>query len=162
MKQIRSRAAVACLAVAGVSGAVLPAAASASDTGLKKTVVRYEKRVEPQAKAWKAADAALETATSTDDASAATGAFRKGLHSYKLALTPIKTQTASAAAGKKQLLTAIREYDLGLVQYQKLLDKLTSGASKDSLKSTLKTTVKRIRAAADDEAAALKELGLVK
>jgi hypothetical protein len=161
MKQVRCRAA-ACLTVAGIAGAALPAVASASDAGLKKTVVRYEKRVTPQAKAWKAADAALLNATSTDDASAATGAFRRGLHGYKVALTPIKTQSASAAGAKKEMLTAIREYDLGLVQYQKLLDKINSGASKDSLKSTLKTTVKRIVAASKDEATALRELGLVK
>lgn len=161
MKQVRCRAA-ACLAVAGVAGAALPAAASASDAGLKKTVVRYEKRVTPLARKWRAADAALEKATTTDDASAATGAFRRGLHSYKVAVTPIKTQSAAAAGAKKELLTAIREYDLGLVQYQKLLDKLTNGATKDSIKSTLKTTVKRIKAASVDEATALRELGLVK
>jgi hypothetical protein len=161
MNQVRSRA-VACLAVAGVAGAVLPAAASASDTGLKKTVVRYEKRVEPLAAKWHAADKALTTATSTDNASAATGAFRRGLHSWKVAVTPIKTESATAAGGKKELLTAIREYDLGLVQYQKALDKLNAGASKDSLKSSLTRAVKRITAAANDETAALKELGLLK
>jgi hypothetical protein len=153
---VRRRAA-ACLA-----GAVLPATAPASDTGLKKTVVRYERRVKPLATRWNAADKALPDATSTDSASAATGAFRRGLHQWKVAVTPIKTQTASAAGGKKELLTAIREFDLGLVQYQKALDKLSSGASKDSLKATLTRAVKRINAAADDEEAALKELGLVK
>ena len=79
-----------------------------------------------------------------------------------MALTPIKTESTTAAGGKKELLTAIREYDLGLVQYQKLLDKLTAGATKDSLKATLVRTEKRIKAAANDEAAALRELGLLK
>lgn len=161
MKQVRNRAAVACLAVAGVAGAALPAAASASDAGLKKTVVRYEKRVAPEAKAWSAADKALESATTTDGASAATGAFRRGLHSWKVALTPIKTTSATSAGAKKEILTAIREYDLGLVQYQKALDKLNAGASKSSLKSSIVRSEKRIAAAANDEAAALKELGLV-
>jgi hypothetical protein len=161
MHLVRSRAA-ACLAVAGIAGAALPAAASASDAGLKKTVIRYERRVKPLATRWTAADKALVRATSTDNASAATGAFRRGLHQWKVAVTPIKTQTASAAGGKKELLTAIREFDLGLVQYQKALDKLNSGASKDSLKATLTRAVKRIDAAANDEAAALKELGLAK
>jgi hypothetical protein len=161
MKQVRSRAAV-CLAVAGVAGAALPGVASASDAGLKKTVVRYEKRVGPEAKAWSAADKALENATSTDNASAATGAFRKGLHSWKVAITPITTTSATSAGAKKKILTAIREYDLGLVQYQKALDKLNSGASKSSLKSSIVSSEKRIVAAANDETAALKELGLVK
>jgi hypothetical protein len=162
MKKVRSRAAVACLAVAGVTGAALPAAASASDAGLKKTVVRYEKRVGPVAKAWNAADKALATATSTDDASAATGNFRRGLHAWKVAITPIKTTSATSAGAKEKILTAIREYDLGLVQYQKALDKLNSGASKSSLKSSIVRAEKRIVAAANDETAALKELGLVK
>ena len=35
---------------------------------------------------------------------------------------PIKTQTANAKLAKKVLLKAIREFDLGLVQYQVLLD----------------------------------------
>lgn len=161
MSQVRTRA-VAVLAVAGVAGAVLPAAAPASDIGLKKTVVRYERRLAPTVVRWKAADKALPDATSTDTASAATGAFRKGLHQWKVAVTPIKTESPTAAGGKKELLTAIREYDLGLVQYQKLLDKLTAGATKDSLKATLTRTEKRIVAAANDEHAALKELGLLK
>ena len=162
MKQVR-RSSVACLAIAGVAaGAVLPAAASASDAGLKKTVVRYEARVAPEAKKWNAADKALATATSTDDASAATGNFRRGLHAWKVAITPIKTTSATSAGAKKKILTAIREYDLGLVQYQKALDKLNSGASKSSLKSSIVSSEKRIIAAANDEAAALKELGLAK
>lgn len=161
MNQVRCRAA-ACLAVAGVAGAALPAVASASDAGLKKTVVREEKSVAPLAKAWAKADKALTTATSTDNASAATGAFRKGLHGYKVAVTPIKTQTATSAGAKREMLTAIREFDLGLVQYQKALDKLNSGASKSSLKATIIRSEKRIAAAANDEAAALKELGLLK
>jgi spermidine/putrescine-binding protein len=133
-------------------------AAQASDKGLVKIVVRHEKRVTPLAKAFAKADKALSTATDTNSASAATGKFRDGLHSFKIALTPIKTDTATAAAAKKGMLTAIREYDLGLVQYQKLLDQVNAGASKDSLKSTFETLNKRIAAAADDESAAIKLL----
>jgi spermidine/putrescine-binding protein len=133
-------------------------AAQASDKGLVKIVVRHEKRVTPLAKAFAKADKALSTATDTNSASAATGKFRDGLHAFKIALTPIKTDTATAAAAKKGMLTAIREYDLGLVQYQKLLDQVSAGASKDSLKSTFETLNKRIDAAADDESAAIKLL----
>jgi hypothetical protein len=152
------------LAVTALTAASIAAApaAQASDTGLKKTVVRYEKRLTPAAKAFAAADKGLESATSTDAASAATGTFRTGLRAYKQALVPIKTETATVAAGKKQMLTAIREFDLGLVQYQKLLDKVNAGADKDSLKSTFVTLNKRLDAAAKDEASALKKLGLTK
>lgn len=147
-------------AVAALSTTALVAApaAQASDKGLVKTIARYEKRVSPQAKAWAKADKALATATDTNAASSATGKFRDGLHSFKVALTPIKTDTATAAAAKKQMLTAIREFDLGLVQYQKLLDKVNAGADKSSLKSTFESLNKRIAAAADDEAAAIKKL----
>jgi ABC-type Na+ efflux pump permease subunit len=155
---MRSRTATLAL-VATASGGVLAApAAQASDAGLQKTVVRYEKRLTPLAKSFAKADKALATATDTNAASAAAGAFRTGLRSYKTALVPITTQSSRGAAGKKQMLTAIREFDLGLVQYQKLLDKLNAGADKDSLKSTFVTLNKRIAAAADDEAAALKLL----
>ncbi|WCB94409.1 hypothetical protein DSM104299_03145 [Baekduia alba] len=93
-------------------------------------------------------------ATDTNAAAAATGKFRAGLRSYKTALVPIKTQTASAASGKKQMLTAIREFDLGLVQHQKLLDQVNAGADKSSLKATFVTLNQRIKAVAADEAAA--------
>ncbi len=147
-------------AVAALTTTALAAApaAQASDKGLIKIVVRHEKRVTPLARSWAKADKALATATDTNAASAATGKFRDGLHAFKVALTPIKTDTATAAAGKKGMLTAIREYDLGLVQYQKLLDKVNAGADKNSLKSTFETLNKRIAAAADDEAAAIKLL----
>jgi hypothetical protein len=140
-------------------GVTSVAPAQASDAGLRKTVKRYEHRVSPQAKAFGEADAALASATDTNAASAAAGAFRKGLHGYKLALVPIKTQTTRAAAGKKQMLTAIREFDIGLVEYQKLLDEVNGGAPKDSLKSSFVTLNKRFKEAAKDEVSALKLLG---
>jgi hypothetical protein len=146
------------------AGAVLVApAAQASDAGLRKTVIRHEKRVTPLAKAFAAADKAVE-ATTTDFTAAtnAATAFRNGLRSYKTAIVPIKTQSASHAAGKKQMLTAIREFDLGLVQYLKLIEKAAAGADKDSLKSTFVTLNKRFKAAADDEQSALRLMKISK
>jgi hypothetical protein len=150
--------------LATTAGAAFSApGALASDAGLKKTVVRHEKRVTPLAKAFAKADKAL-TSSSSDPtaASAAAVALRTGLRSYKTAVVPIKTESASSAAGKKQILTAIREFDLGLVQYQKLLEKVAAGADKDSLKSTFVTLNKRLAAAADDEASALRLLKITK
>jgi hypothetical protein len=152
------RAGTFAVAALTTSALVAAPAAQASDKGLVKTVQRYEKRVSPKAKAWAKADKALNTATDTNTASAATGEFRSGLRAFKVALTPIKTDTATAASAKKGMLTAIREYDLGLVQYQKLLDKVNAGADKSSLKSTFETLNKRIAAAAKDEDAAIKLL----
>jgi hypothetical protein len=148
------------LATAGLAAGSVAAApaAQASDHGLKKTIVRYEKRVAPAAKAFGRADRDLENAPDTNAASKATGDFRAGLHKFKVALVPIKTSSSIGAAAKKQMLTAIREFDLGLVQYQKLLDQVNAGADKASLKATFTTLNKRIKAAADDEASALKLL----
>ena len=61
---------------------------------------------------------------------------------------------------QKRLLKALREFDLGLVQYQTLLDKLNGGESKDSLKQSFVTLDKRIAAAAKNETAALTLLGI--
>ena len=158
-----SRALALTLVVAGGGAVLAVPAAQASDAGLQKTVIRHEKRVAPLAKAFAKADKALGTATTdTNAASAAAGAFRTGLRSYKTAIVPIKTQSARGAAGKKQMLTAIREFDLGLVQYQKLLDKVAAGADRNSLKSTFVTLNKRLAAASDDEASALKLLKIGK
>ena len=71
---------------------------------------------------------------------------------------PIKTQTPNAKLAKKTLLKAIREFDLGLVQYQMLLDKVNAGESKASLRQSFVTLNKRIAAAAKNEPKALKLL----
>jgi hypothetical protein len=155
-----SRATTLALSGLAASAVVAAPAAQASDAGLRKTVIRHEKRIAPAAKAFGKADKALENAPDTNAVSAAVGDFRKGLRSFKTAIVPIKTQSAGYAAGKKQLLTAIREFDIGLVEYQKLLDQLNSGASKEQLKATFTTLNKRIAAAAEDEASALKKLKL--
>jgi hypothetical protein len=145
---------VACLIV----GLVGTSTAQASDAGLRKVVKRQEKRVAPMAKKFGAADKALAQAPDTSAASAAGTALRKGLRGFKNAVVPIKTQTPTAALAKKKLLKALREFDLGLVQYQTLLDKVNAGATKDSLKQSFVTLNKRIAAAAKNETAALRLL----
>ena len=146
---------VVCLIV-GLVGA---SPAQASDAGLRKIVKRHEGRVVPLAKRFSAADKALATAPDTNAASAADQALRVGLRNFKNAVVPIKTQTATAALAKRKLLKALREFDLGLVQYQTLLDKVNGGESRDSLEQSFVTLNKRIAAAAKNEAAALKLLG---
>ena len=83
-------------------------------------------RVVPLAKKFSQADKALATAPDTSAASAADQALRAGLGRFKQAVVPIKTQTPNAKLAKKVLLKAIREFDLGLVQYQVLLDKVNA------------------------------------
>ncbi len=117
---------VACL----IAGLVGTSTAQASDAGLRKVVKRQEKRIAPMAKKFGAADKALAQAPDTSAASAAAAALRKGLRGFKKAVVPIKTQTPTAGLAKKQLLKALREFDLGLVQYQTLLEKVNAGASR--------------------------------
>ena len=142
---------VVCLMV----GLVGTSPAQASDAGLRKVVKRQEARVVPLAKKFAAADKALATVPDTSAASAAAGTFRTGLRGFKNAVVPIKTQTPRTALAKKTLLRALRKFDLGLVQYQKLLDKVNAGASKDSLKQSFVTLNKRLSAAAKNESKAL-------
>ena len=146
---------VVCLMV----GLVGTSPAQASDEGLRKIVKRHERRVVPLAKKFSEADKALATAPDTSAASAADQALRVGLRRFKNAVVPIKTQTSTAALAKKKLLKALREFDLGLIQYQTLLDKVNGGESKDSLKQSFVSLNKRIAAAAKNEAAALRLLG---
>jgi hypothetical protein len=158
-----SRALTLALIATTTGAAFVAPVAQASDAGLKKTVIRHEKRVTPLAKAFAKADKALGSSSADPTAAAAAAtALRTGLRSYKTAVVPIKTESASSAAGKKQMLTAIREFDLGLVQYQKLLEKVAAGADKDSLKSTFVTLNKRLAAASDDEESALRLLKITK
>jgi hypothetical protein len=46
---------------------------------------------------------------------------------------------SNAKLAKKVLLKAIREFDLGLVQYQVLLDKVNGGESRASLQQSFVT-----------------------
>ncbi|MDX6700380.1 MAG: hypothetical protein QOF26_606 [Baekduia sp.] len=82
--------------------------AQAGDAGLKRTVKRYELRVAPLAKAFGEADKP-GLGERHECRSVRRRAFRNGLHAYKIAIVPIKTASANSTAGKKQLLTAIRE-----------------------------------------------------
>ena len=155
-KASRMLTVVVCLVV-GLVGA---SPAQASDAGLRRTVKRHEARVVPLAKKFSQADKALATAPDTSAASAADQALRAGLGRFKQALVPITTQKANAKLAKKVLLKAIREFDLGRVQYQVLLDKVNAGESKASLQQSFVTLNKRIAAAAKNEQKRLKLLGL--
>ena len=150
------------IAIAGlIGGAIAVPAAQASDAGLRKVVKRQEAKVTPLAKAFVEADQALGTQTKdTVAAAAATAALRVGFRGFRKAVEPVKTQSTAAKKGKKQLLTAIVDYDLALVEHQALLDKLNSGATKESLNESFVTLNRRLRKAVSAESSALKLLKL--
>jgi hypothetical protein len=157
MPKVSTKLSVVICLIVGLVGA---SSAQASDAGLRKVVKRHEARVVPLAKKFSAADKALATAPDTSAASAADQALRAGLGRFKQAVVPIKTQTANAKLAKKVLLKAIREFDLGLVQYQVLLDKVTGAESRASLQQSFVTHNKRIAAAGRNEQKGLRLLGL--
>ena len=67
---------------------------------------------------------------------------------------------SNAKLAKKVLLKAIHAFNLGLVQYQVLLDKVNGGESKASLQQSFVTLNKRIAAAGKNEQKGLTLLGL--
>lgn len=148
--------------IAGIALAVLCAVAAppagASDAGLRRVVVRYEQRVHPLAVAFRRADAAAKGKSGADAAFAAAGRLRGGLHRFKVAVVLVHTQSTRSAAAKRGLLRAIREFDLGLVQYQRLVFKVKASAPSSSIKSSFLRTNRRLVAAARHEAAALRLL----
>jgi hypothetical protein len=157
MLHVRRTATAFLVSITGVAlGGGAPA--QASDAGLRKVVKVQEATVAPLARAFQQADAALTAGSDTNTVSAAAGTFRKGLRTFKTAVVPIKTESSRSALGKKRLLSAIREFDLGLIEYQSLLDKVNGGASRGSVQSSFQTLNRRFREAAADEASALRLL----
>lgn len=150
---------VALLLTALGFGLVTAAPVQASDAGVRKVVKRHQARVAPLAEKFRKADQAVKSSADIPAAAEAAGNLRQGLRKYKNALTDAKAVSAKVKRGKKQLLTAIREFDLGLVEYQGLVELAGTGASEEQIKASLETINKRIAAAAEDEEAALKTLG---
>ncbi len=90
----------------------------------------------------------------------ATANVRKGVSKYKWTVINYKASTDDGLANKRALLVAIRQYDIGFAAYATALDKVTDGASKASTVKSLRTFVKRLEEAIDDEAAALEAFGV--
>lgn len=140
-------------------GLVAAAPVEASDAGVRKVVKRHQARVAPLAEAFRKADQAVQSSADIPAAAEAAGKMRQGLRKYKNALTDAKAVSSKVKRGKKQLLTAIREFDLGLVEYQGLVKMAQTGATEDQIKASLETINKRISEAAKDEESALRTLG---
>ena len=141
-----------------------PSAAHASDRGLQRTVIREENKTIPVANAFVEADSTYghDPVGKPDDVLAKLGTFRHRLQAFKNAVTPIHTESVDSAVGKKGILTAVRESDLGLARYRKALKRVQDGtASRSAVVKDLRAAFKRLNEAAKDEAAALKKLHIV-
>lgn len=152
------------LLVAGVAtAAALGAAASpaaASDETLKAEIQAIEVELRPALDEFVAATKAVARAQDTTRLQEATQGFRAGLSRYKWGVINRKASTPEGLAAKKQLLTAIRQFDIGLVEYETALERLDAGASRRAVVLPLRTADRRFTEGAKDEAAALQALGL--
>ena len=150
---------VAAVSVAVVGGTAAPA--DASDATLRAGVVQVLETVEPLALQFRDAAKVADESGDLAPLAAATANLRTGMRVYKWSVVNRKASSSDGLAVKRQLLTAIRQYDLGLVQFQKAVTQVTgSSVDEASVKDKLRTATKRLDEAVEDEAAALKALGI--
>lgn len=159
MKHVKRIAAVGIAAVA-VTGTAGAGSAAASDETLKAAITAVIPQVAPKLKAF--VDEADKATTSGDVSGLqqATTDVRTGISQYKWTVINYKASSGEGLAAKKQLLVAIREYDIGFAAYNNALAKLKKGASKASTLKSLKSFAKRLNEAVKDEATALEALGV--
>jgi len=151
----------AILAAAALAAApVSPAAAS--DATLKAEIESVLVELGPALTEFQKAADGLEQAKDTTRLQTATQGLRTGLSRYKWGVINRKTSSPRGAAAKKLLLTGIREFDIGLVEYENGLEKLDAGAKKASVLSSLRTANRRFTVAAQREEKALDALGVVR
>lgn len=147
------------LLAAGLIG-VAAAPAQASDETLGAAITKVVPQVTPSVEAFVTTADKASSSGDLTKLGAATDDVRQAISLYKWTVVNYKASTEEGLAGKRQLLTAIREYDIGFAAYANALDKLDAGASKASTLKSLKSFSKRIKEAVKDEAAALETLGI--
>ena len=149
------------LALVAAAFAVAGAApAAASDATLKAEVERVLPEVTPAVTAFRAAAQRAERTGDVRELRAATAGVREAITTYKWAVVNRKVSSRDGMGAKRQLLVAIRGYDIGFAAYANALDKATAGASKASTAASLRSFAKRIDEAVEDETAALEALGI--
>lgn len=157
MSSLSRRTPFALALLASGAFVVTPSPAVASDETLKAGIEEVLINARPALEEFESAAQALPKAKSTARLEKATLGFRFVLRQYKWGVINRKASSDEGLAAKKQLLTAIREYDIGLVEYTKAIEKLDQkGAKRASILSSLRTADKRFTAAVEDETAALK------
>ena len=155
----RRRTLVAATALVACAAAV-PSPAAASDETLRQEIQAVFVEVRPALEAFRLAAERVEEAPDTGELQGATDRLRDALRRYKWGVINRKASSRRGLAAKRQLLTGIRQFDIGLVEYQKALVRLDAGASRGSILSALRTADRRITEAARDEAEGLEALGV--
>lgn len=140
--------------------AAAPSPASASDETLRGEIETVLVELRPALAEFQVAARGLARAKDTSRLQEATQGFRTGLSRYRWGVVNRKASSPDGLAAKKLLLTAIRQFDIGLVQYEKALEKLDAGAKKSSILASLRTADRRFTEGAQDETDALAALGV--
>ena len=140
--------------------AAVPGPAAASDETLKAEIESVLVELRPALAEFQDAAQGLPQAKDTTRLQEATEGFRTGLSRYRWGVVNRKASSPDGLAAKKQLLTAIRQFDIGLVQYESALEKLDAGGRRTAILASLRTADRRFTEGAQDEADALTALGV--
>jgi len=149
---------VACVLAA--SAGALPSTAAASDETLRQEIQTVFVEVRPALEAFRAAAERVEDAPDTAELQEATDQLRYAMRRYKWGVVNRKASSPRGLAAKRQLLTAIRQFDIGLVAFHRALVRVDARAGRGAILSALRTANRRITEAARDESEALEALGV--
>lgn len=142
------------------AGMVTTGTAVASDETLKAGIEQVVPQIRPTLTTFRSEAKKAESTGDITKLREATRGVRDGITLYKWSVVNRKASTPGGLAAKKQLLVAIREYDIGFAAYDSALRKAAGGASKASTITSLRSFAKRIDEAVKDEATALRALGI--
>jgi hypothetical protein len=159
LPEFRRRRTLVAAAVAACAAA-LPAPAAASDETLRQEIQTIFVEVRPALDAFRLAAERVAEAPDTGELQGATDRLRDALRRYKWGVINRKASSRRGLAAKRQILTGIRQFDIGLIEYQKALVRLDAGGSRGSILSALRTADRRITEAARDESEGLEALGV--
>jgi len=156
---VRRRLAVLLIA-AGALGAATAAPAVASDATLKREITRNLVKNRPSLTAFQNAVDAFEGRSTASRLERATNRLRSRIGAYKRGVARNKTSSRDGLIAKRTLLTGLRQFDTGLREYKRAVDKVQAGSSKASVRSLLRRADGRFLSAAKREESAISRLDL--
>ncbi len=160
MSHARRRRSLVVACVLAAAAAALPAPAAASDETLRQEIQTVFVEVRPALEAFRAAAERVEDAPDTGELQGATDRLRHAMRRYKWGVINRKASSPGGLAAKRRLLTAIRQFDIGLVEFNRALVRVEARAGRGPILSALRTADRRIGEAARDESEALEALGV--
>jgi len=159
MQSWAARTLITATLVAGALGAgAAPAAASDATLGVEVQTVLGE--LQPAVQAFVRANDRLKATKKVTELKAATRELRVGLRRYKWGTVNRKASGPDGVMVKKLLLSAVRQYDLGLIAFNRALVEIETGRSDRSIDASLATADRRLIKAKENEGTALTALGI--